>query len=151
MGNTALKQIAQRVGEFGRNPKVKKYAIIGGGTVIFIIATVAIVKKLKPKLRVKKILNAFSKWVGVKEIGNNQGWDNKDFEAKMRAIGFYDGAQWCNFFVKMVILSLCKKDSKGYKFWNTNLNPATQVTWANLNGILHSTHKARTGRNCYLS
>ena len=94
----------------------------------------------------RRILRAASKWVGVKEIYNNQGWDNKEFEAQMKALGWWAGAEWCNFFVKLVVLSCCKEGSKNFKFWQSHLSPATQTTWANLkeNSDYHSVSSSPT-------
>lgn len=80
----------------------------------------------------RRLLRAAGEWVGVEEKGSNQGWNNVEFENKMRAVGWYPGAEWCNFFVKMVMLTLYREGSKGYNFWKKNLSPATQTTWANL-------------------
>lgn len=41
------------------------------------------------------------KYVGTTEIPGNQGFLNKSFEKSMRGVGFYTGAPWCGFFVKL--------------------------------------------------
>jgi thiol-disulfide isomerase/thioredoxin len=50
----------------------------------------------------EKVVEIAESYVGQKEIHGNQGFLNKDFEKKMRAVGFYTGAPWCAFFVKLV-------------------------------------------------
>ena len=39
---------------------------------------------------------------GIKEIGNNQGFDNKHFERMMLDVGWWRGAAWCAFALKLV-------------------------------------------------
>jgi hypothetical protein len=39
---------------------------------------------------------------GIKEIGNNQGFDNKHFERMMFDVGWWKGAPWCAFALKLV-------------------------------------------------
>lgn len=43
-------------------------------------------------------------FVGIKEIGNNQGFDNKPFERMMKTVGWWPGAAWCAFSLKLVYL-----------------------------------------------
>jgi hypothetical protein len=38
----------------------------------------------------------------IREVGNNQGFNNKHFEAKMREVGFVKGHSWCSYFVKHI-------------------------------------------------
>jgi hypothetical protein len=42
------------------------------------------------------------KYLGQKEITPNWGFLDKIFDAKMRSVGFYNGAPWCMFFCKLV-------------------------------------------------
>lgn len=37
----------------------------------------------------------------LKEVGNNQGFNDKDFEAKIKKVGWYKGAYYCAFGVKV--------------------------------------------------
>ena len=39
---------------------------------------------------------------GIKEIGNNQGFDNKNFEQMMFEVGQWKGAAWCAFSLKLI-------------------------------------------------
>lgn len=43
-------------------------------------------------------------YVGIKEIPQNKGWKNKDFEKKMRKMGWRAGQAWCMYFVKLVLI-----------------------------------------------
>lgn len=121
----ALRQTLQQAGEF-----VHKHPYAIGGSTVGILSLIALIAYLRSNAR--RILRAASKWIGVKEIYNNQGWDNSEFASKMKELGWWSGAEWCNFFVKLVVLSCCKKDSKNFKFWDSHLSPATQTTWSNL-------------------
>lgn len=42
-------------------------------------------------------------YIGIKEISGNKGWKNKDFEKKMKKMGWTSGQAWCMYFVKLVI------------------------------------------------
>jgi len=39
---------------------------------------------------------------GIKEVGNNQGFDNKNFEQMMFEVGWWKGAAWCAFSLKLI-------------------------------------------------
>lgn len=41
-------------------------------------------------------------FVGIKEKGNNQSFNNKHFERMMLSIGWYRGAPWCAFVLKLI-------------------------------------------------
>ena len=41
-------------------------------------------------------------FLGIEEIGDNVSFTNKVFEGLMKKAGWYEGLQWCAFFVKMV-------------------------------------------------
>jgi hypothetical protein len=49
-----------------------------------------------------KISEIAKSYLGQKEISGNKGFVNKDFDKKMRSIGFYSGAPWCGFFALLV-------------------------------------------------
>lgn len=40
---------------------------------------------------------------GQKEINGNQGWIDKDFEEKMKSLGWQKGQSWCGYFVMLVM------------------------------------------------
>jgi len=46
-----------------------------------------------------EISNSFE---GIKEIGDNQGFDNKQFERMMIDVGWWRGAAWCAFSLKLI-------------------------------------------------
>jgi len=39
---------------------------------------------------------------GIKEIGNNQGFSNKHYERMMLNVGWWRGAPWCAFALKLI-------------------------------------------------
>lgn len=47
-----------------------------------------------------KIIRIAKKSLGIMEIGDNMGWDDPEFESKLRAVGWTPGSQWCVYFVK---------------------------------------------------
>lgn len=44
-----------------------------------------------------------AKYIGQREIPGNQGFVNKEFDAKMRGVGFVNGSPWCMFFVRLCV------------------------------------------------
>lgn len=52
--------------------------------------------------KMNKISEIAKSYIGQKEITGNKGFINKDFESKMKGVGFYTGAPWCGFFAELV-------------------------------------------------
>ena len=125
MASMVKTQTLQRVGTFVRNHK-----IAFGGTFLAIAFIFFILSFNRVR---RKILRHARKWVNVKEISSNAGWDNSTFQKKMEAVGWKNGQEWCAYFVKMIILSCCKSGSDAYKFWQSHLTGGTQWNWATLN------------------
>lgn len=50
-------------------------------------------------------------YIGQREISGNKGFENEEFEAKMRKVGFYTGAPWCGFFALLVWSEAKQKNS----------------------------------------
>ena len=83
------------------------------------------------------IIAEAQKWVGVKEIGDNQGWENKELEAKMKTNGgWWKGAPYCACFVKMVIVSVATGKAK--EFFKKTLTAAAINTWQKLQNTEYS-------------
>lgn len=78
------------------------------------------------------IVEVASKYTGIKEISNNRGWKNKDFEKKMKDIGWRSGQAWCMYFVKLVLI-------EAYEL----IGNKALVEWCkkNLNGSVMSSFK----------
>jgi len=43
-----------------------------------------------------------NKWVGIKEIGNNQGFSSTVFQNMMKAVGWKSSEEWCMYFAKAI-------------------------------------------------
>ncbi|MCR4559718.1 MAG: hypothetical protein K5685_06530 [Bacteroidales bacterium] len=95
---------------------------------VLLLTAAAIVRKISSISR--KLIAKAKEYVGIKEKGSNGGWENSTFEKKMKSVGWYSGAEWCNFFVKMVVLELAKGKAKD--FFEKALTGSTQQTWKNL-------------------
>lgn len=120
----ASRQTLKQVGEY-----VKEHPYVTGGAVLLITLSVTLPHLLSVPSR---ILREARKYIGIRETGSNNGWNDADFQNKMKSAGWWDSAEWCNFFVKMVFLQLLKPKSKSFEFWNSKLSGSTQTTWANL-------------------
>lgn len=118
------KPISQQIRKFYQEHK--KEVFIGSGMVL-LLAAAAVARRVSNTSR--RIIAAAKKYVGIKETGNNDGWNNATFEAKMKSAGWYQGAKWCNFFVKMLVLELAK--GKASEFFKQALTGSTQQTWKN--------------------
>lgn len=70
------------------------------------------------------------KFVGKEEIPGNQGFQDKKLEAKMKAIGWAPGAEWCAFYVRMVLLD--SLSGKRRELADKLLNGSSQQTYLNL-------------------
>lgn len=95
---------------------------------VLILTAMAIARKINSAGR--KLIAAAKKYVGIREKSNNSGWDNTTFENKMKSAGWSNGAEWCNFFVKMLLLEISKGKAK--EFFEKNISGSTQQTWKNL-------------------
>jgi CHAP domain len=92
-----MKQMKQLIYNFKRLPEPQKIAILA--TISLVLAAVYIVWRNR-----KGIVGVAKKYEGKKEIPGNMGFPDKVMESEMRKIGWYPGAEWCAFFVKMAML-----------------------------------------------
>lgn len=94
-------------------------------------------------MEAKKIIEVAESYLGQNEKPGNAGFINKDFDKKMRAVGFYTGAPWCGFFamlcwkeagqdISILSPSSYKLIDKATKAKNWNVKPVTGavVVWA---------------------
>lgn len=65
--------------------------------------------------RKKKIKRQAYLFEGIKEVGNNAGFDNETFEKMMREVGWNGGDQWCMFFAKNVYVQSLPKLADEFK------------------------------------
>lgn len=68
------------------------------------------------------ILTEAEHWVGQVEIEGNKGFEDKNFEKKMRAVGWKEPDPYCAAFVKMVLLAVSKGAAKTFFQKNTGLS-----------------------------
>jgi surface antigen len=78
------------------------------------------------------LVSAFAgKWVGVKEIGNNQAFGNKVFEAMMKAVGWKSSDEWCMYFAKAVHYDFFKDQPQVQSNIQKILTGSTQQSFVN--------------------
>lgn len=65
--------------------------------------------------RKRKIKRKAYLFEGIKEVGNNAGFNNETFEKMMREIGWKGGEQWCMYFAKNVYVQSLPKLSEHFK------------------------------------
>lgn len=72
-----------------------------------------------------------SQWVGVEEIGNNQAFGNKVFEAMMEQVGWNSSDQWCMYFAKAVHYEAFKDNPTEQAKINKILGGSSQRSFTN--------------------
>ncbi len=77
-----------------------------------------------------KIVEDAKKFVGIKEIHPNQGWNNKYFETLMKKVGWQLKWDYCVLFTKLILLRTLK--GKQREIVKKLFTPSSQTTWANL-------------------
>jgi hypothetical protein len=65
-------------------------------------------------------------WVGIKEVGNNNGFANNLFQDMMKEVGWLSTEQWCMYFAKMVHYNTFPEDRVNI---NKVLNGSTQSSF----------------------
>lgn len=84
----------------------------------------------------KAIIKVANNYLGLKEIPQNQGFQDKQFEAKMVQIGWRKGWAWCAMFAKLVwneaYFSLYGEEKAKYAI--KNFSPNSQKTFRNFQG-----------------
>lgn len=76
----------------------------------------------------KAILTEANKYVGIKEVGDNAGFSDADFEKKMKNIGWVKGTAYCAAFVRFVLLNIAKGNAQ--KFFKTNATQHSATTFS---------------------
>lgn len=56
------------------------------------------------------------RWQGVKEIGDNESFDNEEFQKLLEACGWNKSQAWCAYFCEMVWREAYKKLDKSYDY-----------------------------------
>ena len=96
----------------------------------------------------EQLFELCEKFNGVKEIGVNQGFENKEFERIMLNAGWYRGAPWCSFTMRSIFLELgleykyisgsawrtaLNGSLRGYE-WTTVPKPGALIIWRRFKG-----------------
>ncbi|MBP5369766.1 MAG: CHAP domain-containing protein [Bacteroidales bacterium] len=76
----------------------------------------------------KAILTEANKYVGIKEVGDNAGFSDADFEKKMKNIGWVKGRAYCAAFVRFVLLNIAKGNA--LQFFKTNATQHSATTFS---------------------
>jgi len=64
------------------------------------------------------------------EIKENRGWNNDEFERKMRMVGWKTGDEWCAYFVNLVLLETFAEMGLGeHVDMVSKLNGSSQHNW----------------------
>lgn len=65
--------------------------------------------------RKRKIKRKAYLFEGIKEVGNNAGFNSETFEKMMREVGWKSGEQWCMYFAKNVYVQSLPKLADDFK------------------------------------
>jgi len=76
----------------------------------------------------RRSANVVAKFIGISEIGNNQGFSNAVFQKMMKDVGWTSGESWCMYLLKAVYLAAYPKKAAAIA---RVLNPSTQQSWKN--------------------
>jgi hypothetical protein len=95
------------------------------------------------------IIKVSSGYIGIKEISGNKGWKNKDYEKKMKDMGWRSGQSWCMYAVKLVLFEAYTLigDEKMAQWVKTTLNGGVLSSYAKLKskGVTHAPTEAKPG------
>jgi hypothetical protein len=78
------------------------------------------------------IVEAAKYYVGYTETAGNKGFTNASFEKELKSVGWYVGAPWCAFFVKLIWRKAYRNSPELLAKVNSLLNGSTQQTYNNL-------------------
>lgn len=81
---------------------------------------------------IEKIISYASWYDGRKEKKGNQGWEDAAFEKEMKSAGWYLGAAWCAFFVKMIFKKVFTNEPTLYGPVNRQFNGSAKQTADNV-------------------
>ncbi len=80
---------------------------------------------------IDKIIQVAKGYIGQEEIQPNLGFKDVSFDAKMKAVGFYRGASWCAFFVRLVLNETYADVPVILTCLLKYASPSTHEMWAN--------------------
>jgi hypothetical protein len=77
----------------------------------------------------RKAANVAARFIGINEIGNNQGFSNAVFQQMMKEVGWQSGESWCMYLAKAIYLKAFPKKAAAI---GAILTPSTQQSWKNV-------------------
>lgn len=88
------------------------------------------------------IVKVAKKYIGTTEKPNNSGFNNAEFEKRMRQVGFQTGQAWCCYFAELV----CKEALLNeFDFLDKNFTSSATATFQNFNLLGDTTKKCSVG------
>lgn len=78
------------------------------------------------------IVSASRYYIGQLEKKSNSGFVSSEFEKEMKSVGFYRGAPWCMFFVKLIWIKAYRKDERLSSVVNRMLNGSAMMSLNNM-------------------
>jgi hypothetical protein len=80
------------------------------------------------------IVKVAEKYLGQTEKAGNRGWLDKDFEARMKLVGWASGHSWCAYFAELVWKEAYGPDHKLYRAMDKLFSASSTATYANFSG-----------------
>ena len=78
------------------------------------------------------VVGIAKQYVGEKEKSANTGFNNSQFEADMKSVGWASGSSWCVYFAKLMWKkALASSNPKVWNAANSLIGGNSQATWAN--------------------
>jgi hypothetical protein len=82
----------------------------------------------------EKIKSVAESYVGQEEIRGNKGFQNPQFQKKMKDCGWNDGQSWCAYFTELVWKEAYGKSSPFYATLDRLFSPSATATFTNFSG-----------------
>lgn len=82
----------------------------------------------------KKIIEIAQSYVGMQEIPGNNGFLDKSFEKKMKAVGWQMKFAWCSLFAELVAKEAFSGDTAKLAELDTLFSASAVATWSNFAG-----------------
>lgn len=82
----------------------------------------------------EKIVEIAIKYLGQAEVSGNKGWNDKSFEAQMRAVGWQPSHSWCCYFTELVAKEAAGKGTPAWAAFDKLFQPSCTATYANFSG-----------------
>lgn len=96
----------------------------------------------------QRIVEIASKYIGIKEKGNNAGFTNAELEKDMLDIGWQRGWAYCILWTKLVWLKAYQEDIQHYQSIETTITPSVSLTLTKLKRLLLVDNDWSYGKEC---